>query len=1691
MAKVITTDIPDLNVSWENYAGTSVEKFIKNELKGGCGYIYRSRTKEGDYYYLYGFHNYEDYDNWANDSADVTPLFRVQLPNIENDIFASNLYTTSNTNKMINLGAGIKLNIRYTSTSTNPSTQEETDTFNEGSLIITRSANGSAFIEVGRVTIQPTPIASDEYQEVDITRFLADGDNKIRIRVEDNVNGSTSNVINFNSIVNTTLRIQNATNTVNPLRNTQLMYYIEGQVAKTLNISITQSGNTDTFQIPIGTGTYTEAPYIVNLDTVYETGTIDVESWLSVDDTVLESDHISNQFYYINGDSTETVIVLNNRQTTLTNYANAHFFDFVIYNSSSDVNIKVEDQSNVYVNYTMTNCQVNTLYSFFNTLQIESEADTINAMVKVTTNSSVETYQVVIDNREKMNPTAGADFVMSIQGRNNTETHPTRMINEATGANVTASMVGFNFVNDGWINDDEGYKILRIPSNRSVLINYDPLDNLVDGTTIELDFKTYNIFDDSETVFSFSTQTQDNKPLGFIMNPTEAAFYTVNNQVKRDQDVVFQEEVRTHLAINIIPNLANSGLNYIRIFINGVMNREMVYSGTDIFKNGACTINIGATQNDIDIYGFRIYKKALSASDVRKDYMSTIPTIEGKLAFKTANDILSANNTISYDKASVRYNTLVWTGNIPSKVTGNVEYRGTLNINIIGDPAHSGTITNLRNKGQGSSSRTYWKWNQQYDWNKYSQDSVWTDGNGEVHTDGYKLTDNDPAAKKLVAKLNWASSMQSHKIGSTALYTDLWKAIVGGNSITNTAGFEDARVTVHEKPFLFFVKDNESAAPVFYGLMTFGSGKYDKPTFGYDKHIFPDYLMIEGSDNGMPLTSRQVPWFEDEVTYNEEEEYYEYAGSGNWDFGMGDRSMINYFITANNFVYLHSPRLKSYSNDNQLTDPTYQYWNTSTYKVVRYDYITGHWVNAGTSKVDGEYTELDIRTQTGVSTTGNPTTDNNAFIAWRLADFKSKIGLYYNVSDVLFSMAFLKLIAASDNRCKNIYEYIDPVTYKICLAQDDMDTLMLTDNVGRKTKPYYVEEHDTYTGGDGNIGYYFNGQDNVFFSLMDMTYDTELRQTMKAIFTEMRTVAFGESAEACLQNYFFSVQEYFPAVAYNETARLLYEEAAVAQSNGVYINGTPAISQSLGNQLEAEKQWFKRRLKYLQSWAAADPFYVRSVISPALNFRSILTTSGTNPSYTFTLTPWQWLYPKVGIGQTLGADNTRVPADSSYGTLTLTTDGNTDTFIYGADYYKSFGEFGDKPVGETFQLAGKKLIEFSADSRKVASYQFRPTAMTINCPALRNLTIYGCSSLTGSLDLRSEIKLETVDLRNTGLTTILFPSSGTLTSVMIPNVSSISLLNCSNLETFVTSGYSNLLSVTTDNSIVANAVITNAENLTSIDFRNISLNISSAELSTKVYNFLVAPNSNCTGTIQLNKTLTTNEKIALINKYGDIDNPANSLYVRYTLQAGSNSITITGDSEIGANRSRTYSVNYDGNDFNTFTWTILNAHSYTVNGQSVTIKAPNNPENDISISVSMTRISNTTLTASKTVDVVQNITLTEIVIDDVEIGSPGTLVVPVTYLPINNTATITNVVANIATSSNCSISTFNKDNITLDYHTSVGNTQRVLEVSFEVQDEDYNSFTTTFNVTLKNHITSLQLAGGSINISNPLTIWTR
>ena len=46
----------------------------------------------------------------------------------------------------------------------------------------------------------------------------------------------------------------------------------------------------------------------------------------------------------------------------------------------------------------------------------------------------------------------------------------------------------------------------------------------------------------------------------------------------------------------------------------------------------------------------------------------------------------------------------------------------------------------------------------------------------------------------------------------------------------------------------------------FFGFQTWGSAKGDDPTYGYDKKETPEYLLVEGADNGSAGANFKQPW---------------------------------------------------------------------------------------------------------------------------------------------------------------------------------------------------------------------------------------------------------------------------------------------------------------------------------------------------------------------------------------------------------------------------------------------------------------------------------------------------------------------------------------------------------------------------------------------------------------------------------------------------------------------------------------------------------------------------------------------------------------------------------------------------------------------------------------------------------------
>jgi hypothetical protein len=108
------------------------------------------------------------------------------------------------------------------------------------------------------------------------------------------------------------------------------------------------------------------------------------------------------------------------------------------------------------------------------------------------------------------------------------------------------------------------------------------------------------------------------------------------------------------------------------------------------------------------------------------------------------------------------------------------------------------------------------------------------------------------------------------------------------------------------------------------------------------------------------------------------------------------------------------------------------------------------------------------------------------------------------------------------------------------LIGDDLDTILVTDNNGLQSKPYNLLE-SSY---DESMDKHWGDSNNIFFKMFDQSFEGSIATYLKGI---LDYCGINRSNILATSSYFykafFSVQETYPAIAYNHTAKLWYENA--------------------------------------------------------------------------------------------------------------------------------------------------------------------------------------------------------------------------------------------------------------------------------------------------------------------------------------------------------------------------------------------------------------------------------------------------------------------------------------------------------------------------------------------------------------------
>ena len=850
-----------------------------------------------------------------------------------------------------------------------------------GTLYIERSIDGLSWTQVGTTPIPSKDENSVETTDIAIGQYLSEGAQMFRFQVKFQYiddDGAThtaqSEYVTFNSVlfIKMSLTFFADWGSAFSGNSVPVSFYVSGYGQMYLYVKCDDTVVVDGTPVTASTESAVEV-FIDNNRSWLTNGSHSVTAWLtSALDPNLQSDICRGSFLFFDENTATDIqknsvfFTVNNLSSLIHPYVEEHLLDFSIFkygaaNVSAKLLIMNGNRTVTYASYDLGSIDIGVQNSFANAVPIPSGVGTVYVYFSI--NDVIQTSQswsIAVDSSVDYSPTTmnAGGFILDPSTRSNNEDHPEVMINSLNGEVVASEWSeNMSFVTpNGYVKDADGLSCLHINAETFLKITgYDPFSQLASSNstasvTMEFDIKVSNVYNDKEPIIVVGRDVATF--LGLKIFPSSAYVLTQNRRSIGEQDIHFQEDERTHIAINIFYNLGNQGLNYIRLFINGIINREFLYKN-DVFASelGSGGIRIGSSSADVDIYGIRIYKQQISSHNIIQDYKSSIPNAEKKALFHRANNILGGSNTIDYTAASALYSTMLWIPNSANAIYPCLENKdksftkGTLKLifryrydivdsrgvsHLKGEinTVLSRVYTNMKVKGQGTSSSRYWYWNWRF---QFSDNSTVEDLNGNILLQGadcYMLFEEDGAhVTKADAKYNWASSSQSHKMGMVNSYGTLWKEIIKNQSAIYSADSK-TRPCVLQEAFLFFIQDdpNQASSIRFSNFFTFGPAKNDKATWG-SKIKSPHYVvegsqkslytLLEGSANDRVLVEGKVPWIPEEVFYyfneaddtDDKNETFLYNNASQFDFDGGPSNTQTYgngeeYDTPKGFTYV-------------------------------------------------------------------------------------------------------------------------------------------------------------------------------------------------------------------------------------------------------------------------------------------------------------------------------------------------------------------------------------------------------------------------------------------------------------------------------------------------------------------------------------------------------------------------------------------------------------------------------------------------------------------------------------------------------------------------------------------------------------------------------------------------------------------
>lgn len=1104
-----------------------------------------------------------------------------------------------------------------------------------------------------------------------------------------------------------------------------------------------------------------------------------------------------------------------------------------------------------------------------------------------TTAGETATAQTSFDNTYSYLATPDALFYMNASTRSNSEDNKDKVVNEmgasehfAASYDTTSS--GISYFNDMWGVDEDGYKALVVPAGASLTIDgFAPCGQLAsfpNGLSIEFMLKSEFPSDYSEPIFKMLTTGA--APNGIVMYPTKIVVLGSSERSEVVQSVNFSENRITHFVVTFSKNYGGvANRNLVSVYVNGISNVNFAFNGGSSFGNA--DLVIGQPNTDVYLYKMRVYGSALEPQAVFNNFLNAIfDNVEFNRRETDAKNDLLDGGVIGYEKVkSAGYNTMVVImdndqHDIPSFNNNAVFDHCSLRFEYAGHPEWNVSVGDVSLDGQGTTSKKYYRWNLRA---KTGSSTTWTYGDGNTATGkkGYFVNDGvHGKVDRITAKKNYASSMQGHKMGLTGLYNDIYHQIGLGSHLPD----DNYQVAVFELPFVGFKYNATNDTYTYIGQYTAGPDKGSKVTFGYSAD-YTHLLSIEGPNHAPRGTRFLHPWVD--VTYDSGDETLKFGGEEGWDCDYVGNDLSSdkaadapailalyesewrpayecvfnnspYIVSASEMISaLNNPSINSVSalcnaantdaifagSTNGYSNQLLSFYDTS-YEIYFYRTKDLKFVKMSDVDTSLEHNAVTNLRSGGYLSTNTPTTAQ--IVAARAARFKAVAPNYWDIDQTLYHYVYCLLFGVTDNFAKNSYPFkFEPLqgssntdyAARWGWREDDLDTALMTDNNGQNTKSYSVEHGDTADGVE-----IYQGGNSALWVLIRDNYATETRSMMQSMTNAMATIAtslgiqgnglhesvFNVTGYYCWQHS----SKYFSQTLYEGDRAWSYIEPWLIDPNQTY-NGVYPLTQSLGDQYQAESLWMERRIAYIFS-----KFRIGVFTGDNTGWDTMAFTL--NSPFTFHIKPAIDLYPVVTLANSLDVQGGRTSAGTSVA-LTLNADGQTTNYIKAVDWLQELGDLS----GMTLTARGGGQISFAAIGNRLKvlkigdanpnNVSFNAEILTVVSPSLVQLDARNVVTVHNSIDLSGCPRLAKALFGGSGATGLLLPVGGRLDEVSFPSAATtVFLHSLPYLED------ENLSLPTLDG--VVNLYVNNCESLNPIA---IASTIASAQGSTLAYMGLI------------------------------------------------------------------------------------------------------------------------------------------------------------------------------------------------------------------------------------------------------------